>query len=505
MMSLRHTLTPLMLALVLAGCATAPEPRDAKLSVPAGFKEAAATEANATTTAAAPQGQWKTAEPSEASPRGAWWLAFDDAKLNELQQQAEAANPSLAVAAARVKAARASLGSARADRLPQVGINAGVTRQKYAPAQQGYSADTNLPPGTVWNAGLSASYEVDLFSRVANSVNAAQADAQASEATYRSVLLTLQADVAQAYFNLRTLDAEVAVLERTLGLRQETSNLIGKRKDAGDVSELDVARARTDLATTRAELQGVRGQRAQVEHALALLLGQAPANFNLAPQPLATDAKVPHVPAGLPSALLERRPDVAAAQAQMMAATARVGQARSAVFPALMLTANGGNASYELHNLFDWSARAWLVNAVLSMPLFDGGRNKANITRAEASLDESVASYRQTVLGAFGDVEDKLSGLAAVRDQTESLDEAVVAARRSAELADKRYRAGEDSYLTLIDTQRSLLAIERQAVQLRGSWATTTVGLIRALGGSWGEPSAAQASAPPQGDAVKPL
>lgn len=503
MIALRHTLTPLTLALVLAGCATAPEPRDAKLSVPAAFKEAALD--TSTTTAAAPQGQWKAAQPAEAAPRGAWWLAFDDARLNELQQQAEAANPSLAVAAARVKAARASLGSAQADRLPQVGLNAGVTRQKYSPAQQGVSSDTNLPPGTVWNAGLSASYEVDLFSRVANSVNAAQADARASEATYRSVLLTLQADVAQAYFNLRTLDAEIAVLERTLGLRQETSDLIGKRYDAGDVSELDVARARTELATNRAELQGVRGQRAQVEHALALLLGQAPASFSLAPQPLPVDAKVPRVPAGLPSALLERRPDVAAAQAQMMAATARVGQARSAVFPALSLTASGGNASYELHNLFDWSARAWLVNAVLSMPLFDGGRNKANITRAEAALDESVASYRQTVLGAFGDVEDKLSGLSAVRGQTESLHEAVVAARRSAELADKRYRAGEDSYLTLIDTQRSLLAVERQAVQLRGAWATTTVGLIRALGGAWDEPATAQASAGQATKTGKPL
>jgi multidrug efflux system outer membrane protein len=493
MIALRHTFTPLMLALVLAGCATAPEPRDAQLSVPAGFKEA---QANAPTdTSAASQGHWQTAQPSEAAHRGAWWLAFDDAALNELQQQAEAANPSLAVAAARVKAARASLGSARADRLPQVGLNAGVARQKFSPAQQGVAEGTNLPPGTVWSAGLTASYEVDLFSRVANSVNAAQADAQASEATYRSVLLALQADVAQAYFQLRTLDADVAVLERTLGLRQETSDLIGKRRDAGDVSELDVARARTELATTRAELQGVRGQRAQVEHALALLLGKAPANFTMPAQPLAVDARVPHVPAGLPSTLLERRPDVAAAQAQMMAATARVGQARSAVFPSLVLTANGGNASYELRDLFDWSARAWLVNAVLSMPLFDGGRNKANITRAEAALDESVASYRQTVLAAFGDVEDKLSGLAAVRGQTESLDEAVVAARRSADLADKRYRAGEDSYLTLIDTQRSLLAIERQAVQLRGAWATTTVGLIRALGGSWGEPAAAQALA----------
>lgn len=467
-------LSPLAVALVMAGCATAPPPPSANINVPASYKEAAAL-----------QGTWKAAQPAESQARGAWWQAFNDPALNQLEQQAEAANPSLAAAAARVKAARATLDVNRADRLPQLNLSAGVTRQKYAPAQQGLASDTRVPPATVWNAGLGASYEVDLFQRVANSVNAAEADAQATEATYRSVLLTLQADVAQAYFQLRTVDAEVALLQSTAKLREETLRLIEKRKAAGDVSELDVTRARTDWSTTRAELQGLQGDRALAEHALALLLGQAPAAFSFPPQPLPSDVLVPQVPAGLPSALLERRPDVAAAQARMMAATARVGQARSARFPALMLTAQGGHASYELKDLFDWSARSWLTSAVMSLPLFDGGRNSANIARAEGQLDESVADYRQSVLSAFGDVEGKLSSLTAVRGQSESLDEAVVAARRSAELADKRYRAGEDSYLTLIDTQRSLLAIERQAVQLRGAWATSTVGLIRALGGSW--------------------
>jgi len=172
----------------------------------------------------------------------------------------------------------------------------------------------------------------------------------------------------------------------------------------------------------------------------------------------------------------------------MMAASARVGQSRSALFPALVLTANGGFASYELRDLFEWSTRSWLASAVLSMPLFDGGRNQANISRAEAQLAESVAGYRQSVLQAFGDVEDQLATLGSVREQTGSLDEALVAARRSAELADKRYRAGEDSFLTLLDAQRSLLAVERQALQLRGAWAASTVGLIRALGGGWDTP-----------------
>lgn len=477
-------LAPLLAALVLAGCATAPPPPDARVSVPEAYKEAAALQASQ----ASDTTRWKPAEPSEAQARGAWWEAFGDPALNLLEQQAEADNPGLAAAAARVKAARALLSTSQADRLPQLGVNASVARQKPTAAERGLTPDRVFSPTNLWRAGLTASYEVDLFQRVAQSVQAAEADALASQASHRSVLLALQADVAQTYFQLRTLDAEVALLAQTVSLREQSLQLAQRRLAAGDVSELDVARARTELATTQADLQARRGERARVEHALALLLGQPPAAFQFAPSPLPTDARVPLVPAGLPSALLERRPDVAAAQARMMAATARVGQARSALFPALMLTANGGFASYELKDLFQWSARSWLTNAVLSMPLFDGGRNRAGVSRAEAVLEESVADYRQAVLGAFGDVEDKLSGLGSVREQTLSLDEAVVAARRSAELADKRYRAGEDSYLTLIDTQRSLLAVERQAVQLRGAWASGTVGLIRALGGGWQAP-----------------
>ncbi|HET6789220.1 MAG TPA: efflux transporter outer membrane subunit, partial [Aquabacterium sp.] len=274
-------------------------------------------------------------------------------------------------------------------------------------------------------------------------------------------------------------------LTRGLGLREQTLRLIDKRHAAGDVSELDVARARTDLAATRAELQALRGTRARTEHQLALLLGQAPAAFQLPPQALAVDASVPAVPPGLPSTLLERRPDVVAAQAQMRAAAARVGQAKAALFPALVLTAQGGMASYELRDLFDWSARSWLTSAVFSLPLFDGGRNRALIGQAEAQLAASVATYRGSVLQAFGDVEGQLSDLSSLREQSASVNEALVSARRSAELADKRYREGEDSYLTLLDAQRSLLSVERQALTLRGAWATSTVGLVRALGGDW--------------------
>ncbi len=473
-------MTPLLAALVLAGCATAPRPPEVQIAVPAAYKEAPSVDAS----------RWKTAQPAEGQSRGAWWLAFQDAKLNELEQQAQAASPNLAAAAARVKAARAALGVSESLKLPQIGLDAGATRQKPSAAASGLPAGTQVGPATIWQAGVTASYEIDLFQRVANSVNAATYDAAATQASYQSVLLALQADVAQTYYQLRSLDADVALLARGLQLREQTLKLIQQRRDIGDVSELDVSRAQTELATTRAEWQGAKGTRARTEHALALLLGQVPSGFGLAPQPLTDVTWVPDVPAGLPSALLERRPDVAAAQAQMMAATARVGEARSAVFPALSLTANGGSASYELKDLFAWSTRSWVASAVLSLPLFDGGRNKANIARTEALLEESAASYKLSVLSAFGDVEDKLSTLGAVREQASSLNDAAVAARRSADLADKRYRAGEDSFLTLLDAQRSLLAVERQALQSRGIWATSTVGLIRALGGGWDAPVA---------------
>ena len=471
---LRTPLTALAAATVLAACGTTPLPPSATVEVPAAYSEAAAAQA-----------RWKTAQPAEAQPRGAWWQAFQDPTLNSLQAQAEAGNPGLAAAAARVTAARALLRGAQADRSLQVGAQAGATRQRQAAVQAGQAPGTQVPPVTAWQVGLGASYEVDLFQRVAQGVQAAEADAQAVEASARSVQLALQADVAQAYYQLRTLDAEVALLNQTLALREQTLTLVRKRHAAGDVSELDLARAQADRANTRADLQGVQGQRLRTEQALALLLGQTPSAFRLAPQPLMAEHTMPQVPSGLPSALLERRPDVAAAQARMMAANARVGQARSALFPALVLTAQGGQASSELSDLFTTSARSWLVSAVFNLPIIDGGRNRAAIQRAEAALAESVADYRQSVLQAFGDVDGQLAGLNTARDQAESVDEALKAARRSAELADKRYRAGEDSYLSLIDAQRNLLATEQQAVLLRGAWAGQTVGLVRALGGGW--------------------
>lgn len=468
----------LLATMILAGCA-APELRNPQIDVPAAFKEA--TLAADSSEAA----RWKPAQPAEAQARGEWWKAFNDPALNRLIDEATAANANLAAAAARMKQARALAGIAEADRSPQVGAQFGPQRFRSSAISLGRPAGTDIPPATAWQGQLTASYEVDLFGRVAGNVSAARADAATSEASYHSILLALQADVAQIYFRLRAADAEQVLLNETVRLREENFRINQRRFELGDLGELEPARARTELSTTRSEALAVERQRAQLEHALAVLLGKPAAAFNARINPLVESAALPGIPAGLPSALLERRPDIAAAQRAMIAANARIGVARSAMFPALAITGAGGAESADLSDLFKWSSRTWIIGALLSMPIIDGGRNRANIARSEAALEESVANYRHSVLSAFAEVEDNLAGLRTLSGQAQALDDAVTSARRSADLANKQYQAGRASYLDLLDAQRNLVAIERNAVQLRGTRATTTVALIRSLGGGW--------------------
>ncbi|HEY5799399.1 MAG TPA: efflux transporter outer membrane subunit [Burkholderiaceae bacterium] len=460
-------MTVLFAALVLAGCA-APPLTQPVIDIPAQFQEGAS---------------WKTAQPAEAQARGQWWKVFHDGALDALIAEAGEANANLAVAAARVKQARALAGMAQADRVPAIGAQIGGQRNRVSEAASG--VPDGLPAATVWQGKLTASYEVDLFGRVGNQVSAARADAEGALATLQSVLLALQADVAQTYFRLRALDAERALMAQTVNLRDENVRINQRRYELGDLGELDLARAKTELSAARAEAAAIERERAQLAHALAVLLGRPAPSFQLAAQPLPKDLAMPVIPAGVPSALLERRADIASAQQAMVAANARIGVARAARFPLLQLSAAGGGEAATLANVFKAGAGAWAVGGLLSLPLIDGGRNRANIERSQAQLEESAASYRQTVLSAFADVENQLSGLRTLDDQTRAIDDAVASARRSVELAGKLNAAGRTSYLDVIDAQRNLAAIERNAVQLRGARAVTTVGLIRALGGAW--------------------
>ncbi|MHC8286212.1 efflux transporter outer membrane subunit [Pseudomonas sp. XS1P51] len=477
---------PLLLVTLLAtaACSLAPDYEKPSLSMPPAFKEER-TEAPLEPSEA---GRWKTAQPSEEVARGLWWTAFNDTTLNDLERQALDANQNLAAAAARVKEARALNQSARSALFPTVDAGFGPTREKVSPASQFQSDSGNGAQQTMWRAQMGLSYEVDLFGRVANTVEASGADTQRSEALLRSVLLTLQADVAQNYFALRELDAEAAVFATAVDLREQALKLVQQRYSLGDISELDVASAEAELAMARSDAMSVQRLRAASEHSLAVLLGQNPSEFNLATNPLQPiDLRIP---AGLPSSLLERRPDIAAAERSMAAANARIGVARAAFFPSLTLTGSGGFESGSLGNLFQWSSRTFLLGPLtgtaLNLPIFDGGKRKGDLANARAEYEEDVARYRQQVLVAFREVEDNLSELRILQGQTRTQGQAVEASARAAGLSQAQYREGDVIFLNVLDAERSVLQARRAAVQLHGQQAVATVNLIRALGGGWG-------------------
>ena len=474
-----HSLMPALLAaLVLAGCSVAPVYRKPDAPAIPTYKEAI------------PPGEaktWKIAEPSDALARGQWWTIFGDPQLDELQASAASANNTLKVGLARLEQSRSLVRFAEADRRPQVDLGAGPTRSRPSPASQGLPADADTSPRTLWRATASVSYEVDLFGRVASTIDAARADAEQNTGLYQSLLLAIQADVALHYLTLRGLDAEIALLTDTTRLREEALGLVERRFAAGEIAELDVARAKTELSSARADRLALSKRRAEIEHALAVLIGKAPSELNLQPQPLAFQPVM--IPAGLPSALLERRPDIAAAERAMAAANARIGIARAAYFPRLSLTGLLGLESADLGDLFRSSSRTWalgpLAGTVLSMTLFDGGRRSANEAGAVAAYDEAAAEYRNSVLVAFREVEDALSGLRLLAQQASEHAQAVQSAQRAASLSNTRYRAGHVAYFEVIDAERQVLASQRSATQVERERALATVALVRALGGSW--------------------
>ncbi|WP_253947339.1 efflux transporter outer membrane subunit [Paraburkholderia xenovorans] len=470
--------------MVLSGCSLAP-----KYEVPSTPTTATFKEAPQQPLSAPEAGTWKTAQPSEDVARGEWWKVFDDAKLNDLEQQALDANQNLKAAAARVNEARAMNQAARAGLFPSLDAGFGPTRQRVSAASLFEPDGTNVPQQTFWRAQASASYEVALFGRVASTVDAARADTQRSEALFRSVMLALQADVAQNYFALRELDAESEVFRNAVELRQHALKLVQRRYTEGEITELDLSRAKAELASAQSDAMTVQRLRAASEHSLAVLLGKAPAEFSMAADPIRPVNL--RVPPGLPSSLLERRPDIAAAERAMAAANSRIGIAKAAFFPSLTITGTGGFESATIGDLFKWSSRAFLLGPLagtaLNIPIFDGGRRKGNLANARAVYDEDVANYRQQVLVAFREVEDNLSDMRILEDQTRTQNEAVKASQRAADLSRSQYTEGAVNYLDVIDAERTVLQARRAAVQLQGVQAASTVNLIRALGGGWGD------------------
>jgi outer membrane protein, multidrug efflux system len=421
--------------------------------------------------------RWTVAPPVEAQPRGEWWKVFSDPVLDDLVQRANRNNADIKIAAARLLQARAIVRATDADRYPQVGLGATAARTR------GIAGGNPGPAGNVLELGADVGYELDLFGRLAQATQAATLDARAREGLFLSTRLLVQAEVAQAYLALRALDAEIALVRGTVSAYRTTLELTERRWRAGDVAELDVARARVEVAETESEAITLTRRRAELEHALAVLVGETPSTFALGAADWST--VLPSIPAGVPGTVLARRPDVSAAQNELLAAQARVGVAQAAWFPNVTLTASGGIASGDLSDLFKWSARSWLIGGLLSLPIFDGGRRQAGIDAAGAEFEAAVGRYRSQILAAFKDVEDQLAALRLLSDQSGVQQEAVDSAHRATSLSEIRYRNGYVSQLDLLDAQRSELRNRRQALQVRSSQYQATVGLVRALGGGW--------------------
>jgi NodT family efflux transporter outer membrane factor (OMF) lipoprotein len=469
-------------AVVLAGCSVGPDyHRPAALPaqpVPERYSDHNPT--NATL--------WKRAEPAAQAPRGEWWQMFQDAELNRLESLASTNNQSLVAAVARWAQARDVVAATRSEYYPQLTAggtpNGDFNRQRTSvnapqlgqPAGASHTYDTFTAP-------IYLGWEADLWGRVRRLSESARAQSAASADDLESARLAVTAEVAVDYFAVQTLNAEYTLIDGTIDAYRRSLELTQNRRRGGVVSDLDVAQAATQLHSAEAQLPDIQLRRAQTRHALAILCGQSPIDFLLASNSAATT--VPDVPPGLPAELLEHRPDIAAAERRMAAANANIGVAKAAFFPAIKLNGVAGLQSVSASSWFDWPSRFWSVGPDVELPLFTGGLNRANLARARSAYDENVADYRQTVLGAFGEVADSLAAQRWLAEEWTAETEAVVAAQHALEIANNRYRAGLVTYLDVATAQTDALTQERSAVDLQGARLTASVNLVKALGGGW--------------------
>jgi NodT family efflux transporter outer membrane factor (OMF) lipoprotein len=453
--------------LMLVGCEVGP--RYARPSVPAppAFKELPP--------------DWTTAQPNDAIARGKWWEIFQDTRLNGLEDQINVSNQDLKAAEAHYVQARALVRQNRADYFPTVTTGLSAIRDHQSTNRPLFSQATNTYTDIV--LPVSASYEADVWGRVRRTVEASRAQAQASAADLEGVRLSLHAELASDYFQLRELDAEEQLLSSTVAAYEQALDLTQNRFKGGIASAVDVAQAQTQLETTRAQAIDIGVQRAQYEHAIAVLVGQPASTFSLALSPL--DLAPPAIPVGMPSELLERRPDVAAAERRIAAANANIGVAKAAYFPNVSLTTAGGFESTSITNLLSGPSGFLLAGASAMVTAFDAGRRHAVSDQAQAAYSQSVANYRETVLGSFQDVEDNLAALRILQEEAKTQQAAVTAAQNSLNQSLTRYKGGVTTYLEVITAQGLALSDERTAVQILGRRITASVSLVRALGGGW--------------------
>lgn len=428
--------------------------------------------------------QWKFAHPNDAQLRGNWWEIFNDAQLNALESQVNASNQSIAAADANFRAARALVREARSAYYPTITTSPSIIVSRQSAA----STHTSVSPGRVatnYTLPFDATWEPDFWGRIRNTVVSSASEAQATAADLQNVRLSVEAELAFDYYQLRSVDAEKRLLDTTIVAFQQQLDLTRVRFQTGIASDEDVAQAETQLNTTQAQDTDLGIQRAQLEHAIALLTGQPASTFALAASSAAEQP--PMVPVGLPSQLLERRPDIAAAERRVAEANADIGVARAAFYPSLTLSATAGLESTSIAKWFTWPARFFSLGPTLSQTLFDKGRREAAKDVAFAQYDSTVANYRQTVLTAFQEVEDNLAALRILSRELDEQNAAVASAQRSLTLATERYKDGIDSYLNVITAQTTLLTNQRTAVNLQMQQMTASVELIKALGGGWNE------------------
>ena len=432
--------------------------------------------------------EWARAGGATKLPGGAWWELFGDPELNRLEELAAAQNQELAAAVARLDEARASVTIARADLFPQVALNPIYTRQRSSlnDPVSGQAAGASYTYNT-FTLALQAGWELDLWGRVRRETETARARLASAADDHDALRLVLQAELATDYFLLRALGAEHDLLVRSTEAFRRSLELTVNRRKGGVASDLDVSQAETQLRTTEAALPEIRLRRANLAHAVATLTGRPATGFTLA-QAAMTQSATPVVPVLVPSEWLERRPDIASAEQRMAAANAQVGVAQTAFYPRVRFNGLAGFQSISASTWFDWPSRFWAVGPSLELPLFTGGRNRAQLALARATYTETVANYRQTVLAAFQEVEDQLAAQKLLDEQIAAQALALAAAQRTLAIANNRYRAGLVTYLEVAAAQSSALNIERTLVELRGQKYVAAVGLIRALGGGWERP-----------------
>ena len=455
---------------VLSACAAvgpnyvkpAPLPPQAKATIPLSYEEADG---------------WRLAQPKDNVLRGNWWEIYANPELNALEEQVEAANQNVALAEANYRQAQALVRASRSGFFPVVTGGASATRSRRSSEVGGLGAtnDFLLP--------IDFSWEIDLWGRVRRAVEASQAGAQASRADLASVLLSAQALLAQDYFQLRTIDAQKKILEDTIEGYRKTLDLTNNRYTGGVASKADVLQAETQLKSTQAQSIDLGVQRAQLSHAMALLVGKPPSAFSIPVAPLVSAP--PSVPAGVPSDLLERRPDIASAERNVAAANARIGVAEAAFYPNVTLSASAGLEAASLAKWLTWPARFWSVGPAVSEVLFDGGLRRAQTGQARAAYDAQVAAYRQTVLTGFQEVEDSLAVLRILEEEAQMQQEALAAAQQTVDVVTNQYKAGTVSYLNVIIAQTTALSNEQTALNILGRRMAASVSLVKALGGGW--------------------